>query len=348
MIRALAAILTLVLVAATVRAQTVIELRTGARVGIGGPITLGDVATISRADGTEPDATLPGTVLIDDPALELRDSSGRITLEIARVRELLDERVDWSDTVLRGGACRIVEIDADRLVAARARLNNADRPSGEGAGTLRDAIAWRIARSLRADAADLRLEWDPRDAHDLATPTAGRTVDARVTGSSDRFPVRYTVYEGDRVVVTGTATVGVSIRRRVAVAREPIARRTLVEPGSLIIERRWVSPALAPADPASVAGSESQRLIERGAIVRSVDVQPPVVVDRGDRVAVECIANGVIVRTEAWALESGRDGEIIRLKSIDDPKGQRPFNARLNGPGRAVAVADGTPVETSP
>jgi hypothetical protein len=60
-------------------------------------------------------------------------------------------------------------------------------------------------------------------------------------------------------------------------------------------------------------------------------------VRKGEVIAVHCAAGTFVIRTTARATREAREGEVIELESLGaDP---RRFLARIDAPGRAVAVA---------
>jgi len=330
------AILVVLLLAFAARAQTSVVLGRGVRVDVDRPVTLGDVAEITGDDAER----LGAIVLIPDLHAE-HVSSEPFDVDIERVRQVLDreDQINWALVSLSGSTCRIIQVDQAELDALRHIVTDPAADAAPARGpTLRDAIRWRLAAHFGVDHDDLRLGFDVRDAKKLAALTLGRQVEVTPTGESDKMPLRYTIYDGDRIEQTGILSVRVTIRREVVVAREALGRGDIIDLTLVAVEHRWVGPSVSPASPRNAIGNEIRASVPAGAVIERSTIDEPVVVRRGDRVVIECVTGGFVVKSEAWALESGRDGEIIRFKSVGDPKGEHPFNARLHGTGRAVAV----------
>ena len=70
-------------------------------------------------------------------------------------------------------------------------------------------------------------------------------------------------------------------------------------------------------------------------MVRESDVEPPVLVKRGERISVHCLSGGVVVRIKARALADAREGELVECRADG---GEQVISARVTG--RAVAVID--------
>jgi flagella basal body P-ring formation protein FlgA len=105
----------------------------------------------------------------------------------------------------------------------------------------------------------------------------------------------------------------------------------------VVREQRWLSPSMAAAGEGAI-GQVVRGRIGAGEVVLGRDVEPPMVARRGDVVSVDCLAGGLVVRTTARATENGREGEVITLQALNS---KRTFRARMDGPGRAVLLADG-------
>lgn len=313
--------------------QGTIALRGAARVEPGAPVRLGDVASLTGAEAE----ALAGLVLIPSDARR-----GRDTIDTELVRRAIDERAggtNWGRLTLGGASCVILPPQGAAPSAARPASTE---PAVTVTGTVRAVVADRLGRMLDASPTDLRLVFDDSDREVLGLPVGGRIVDVRPTGLSERMPVQVTVYEvgGESIAAARTIRVGVQVRRPVVLAAVARRRGDLVGPGDVTGEFRWVGPATAAMTPDRVVGSAVRSRLTPGAVVTPQDIEPPIVVDKGDLVAVHCVSGTIVVRLTARALGSARDGEVVRLQSLVD--GERTFYGRMNGRGRAVAVAPDT------
>ena len=77
-----------------------------------------------------------------------------------------------------------------------------------------------------------------------------------------------------------------------------------------------------------VVGQELRRSIGAGQPLTQADVQPPVLVRRGDPVTVYARSPGIQVRTTARAVEDGALGDLISVESLSD---RRRFFASVSG-----------------
>ncbi len=180
--RTILVVLAVILAAAAARADEIV-LRATARIAPGTDATLADIADLS---GRRAEA-LGGIVIV--PATSL--NAGWTRIDLARVTAALDDRggAAWGLLSLRGSECSVGIAAAERPKSAAIEPKGpAGQPaSAIGPETVRGFLAVKIAASLGVEPAALRLEFDPRDGDLLSMPTAGRTIDARITGSSDIF-----------------------------------------------------------------------------------------------------------------------------------------------------------------
>jgi len=330
--RTILAVFAVSLAAAAARADEIV-LRATARIAPGADATLADIADLS---GPRAEA-LGGTVIV--PAASL--TPGWTRIDLARVTAALDARGDvaWGLLSLRGSECSIGVAAADR---PKAPAPEPKGPAGQpadaiGPETVRGFLAVKIAASLGVKPAALRLEFDPRDGDLLSMPTAGRTIDARITGASDRVPIRISIFEGERLIAGRAIAVGALVQRQIAVAKREIRRGQIIAAADIQTEERWVGPALAAVRPEDAIGAAPKASLDQGQIITTNDIQSPVVIRRGDLVTVSSIHGGVLVRATARARSAATEGELVDLETLEpDRKQRRTFTARACGRGQAV------------
>jgi flagella basal body P-ring formation protein FlgA len=322
---ALGALVAVAVVSRAARAQDAIALRPVARVQASAPVYLRDVAELV-GPGAQ---ALGGTELA---GVARRPAS--VTLEDVR-RVLESAGANLGHVRLSGGVCEVrgpVEVAPARPDVAGAD-RGAQTPPREG--TVRAAVAARVADLLGVEPARLRLTWQEADAALLDTTVAGRVVTLDPAGAGDRIPVAVRVYEGERTVSAGTVRVGIEVLHGVLVATGPLSRGATLSAEGLVREARWLAPSVDPADESAV-GQVTRSRLEAGAVVRRGDIEPPVLLKRGDLVIVDCLVGGVVVRASARAAEPGRDGQVITVQTLHS---KRTLRARVDGPGRAVLVS---------
>ncbi len=303
-----------------------VALRSASTVPAGSRVTLADVAVL---EGNA--AAYGGVVVADAPS-----GNGAVRVTIDDVKRRLRETpgTNMGRLLLCGGECQVRGATSPASTPEVTPVK-ASRPS-PGVRTVRTLVQARLAEMLGVARDDLRLSWDEAQADLLDTPVDGRTVNIQPTGAGDRVPVAVRVYQGDTILASGSTRVGVEVRRTVMVARRTLQRADTISDEGISIETRWVPASMVPASPEGGVGSVARARVEVGAIIEQRQVEAPVVVRRGDLVSVDCVCGTVVVRTNARALENGRDGEVVTLQSLTSKK---TYQARMNGAGKAVLVA---------
>ncbi len=322
--------------AAAAYGQGTIVMKAAARVGPDAPVTLADVASL-----VGPDAEALGAMVIV-PAGE-RSGGGRERIDAERVRAALNlwsgaPPVNWGRLTLGGGTCSILPPLATPPKPKEGASPAAAVPDR---GTVRSVIAERLGPMLGVESSDLRLEFDAADADVLGLSIAGRTIDVRPTGVSERMPLAVTVYEtaaghAPTIVAARTLRVGVKVRRLVILASAAKRRGELIGPGDVTTETRWIPPGEQALTLDRVVGAAIRTRLAPGQEVSARDIEPPLVVGRGEVVSVHCVSGQVVVRTTARALDDARDGGLVKLQSLVDES--RTFYGRMDGRGRAIAV----------
>lgn len=327
--------------AGAARADGTVELRSSVRVAADAPVTLADLAILTGPDAER----LARVVIIEDIASEPTPGAGWLRVGVDRVRDVLGGQpgVNWGRLSLRGVACSVRSAGGPSEPAADADAATAGAPDARlydplGHATVRRRVGQRVAEVLGVPESDLRLTFDPGDLALLDTSTAGRTLEIKPAGSSAQIPLVITIYEHDRIVRTETIRVGVAVRRAVLIARTSLRRGELVEGADVSADEQWLTPGTRPGAPERVVGSAVRSRLAAGQVVLESDVQPPVVVQKGDLVWVHCLSDSVLLKRQARAMNTARDGEAVELQSLNS---KERFTARMNGRGRAVTIASG-------
>lgn len=325
-----------VLAAFSARADEVV-LRATARIAPGADATLADIADLS---GPKAEA-LGDTVII--PASEL--GAGWIAVPVDRVRAALDARagIAWGLLSLRGSECSVSSIAPKKstTVAQKPTGPAGESADGLGTATVKGFIAARIAAALGVEPAKLRLAFDTRDTDLLSMATTGRTIEARITGSSDRVPVRVSIFEGEKLLSSRSMNVAALVQRQIAIVTHDVRRGQILSADDVSREERWIGPELACVAPDDAIGNAAKAALDAGQIVTVNDIQSPVAIKRGDLVTVTSISGGVLVRATARARSGATVGELVDLETLEpDRKHRRTFTARACGRGQAVVSAE--------
>jgi flagella basal body P-ring formation protein FlgA len=320
---------------ANVVAQDRIILRPAASIS-GNVVRLGDVADVQGP------AMLAGVVIVKDLRAELGRGGEAATIDLPRVRAALEKvpAVNWGRLTLSGVPCRVKAATVEMPAASPAR--ELDAHPKEAAPTLRDQVVTWLAHAFACSPEDLRVTFDDAQGEALDASVAGVTTSIRSLGSSDRLSLAITTYRGD--VITNSLTIRVAplIRREIAVASRRIARGEPLTSDVLRTDEQWVPPSVVPIDARSLHGVIARSRIDAGTVIRPEHVDQPIVIKKGEIVTVDCVSGGIVVRAMARAMSAARDGEVIAFQYLES---KRSFNARANGPGRAVIVVDGEPEE---
>lgn len=309
------------------------------------PITLGDIAELRGNYAS----SLGGTVI----AGSIRHDSDITTISVAQVREALEKQrgVNLGRITLSGASCNVrvgrihndvgesdarADQDAAQPLGSLNNSPTADLSTTPRAGVVLPLIEARIAEILGVSIERIRVSFEKTDSDLLATPTDGRVVTITPQAMSDRIPLLVRVYEGERIAASGIVRAAVLVERKVAVAKERLTRGQTIRTEDVQFDTQWLGPSVQPADPAKVIGAAARNRVNPGAVIRASDLESPLTVKKGDQLWVDCISGSVVVQVYARAMENGRDGELVLFTS---PGGKKPFHARIDGPGRAVAMS---------
>jgi flagella basal body P-ring formation protein FlgA len=273
----------------------------------------------------------------------------RLTIEDVRREIAKDRTIHWGRLSLAGNECRLIPIEPVMIdeTESEASVPVVERrvPTGP---TVRDAAVARIHAHLGLPAERVRIEFEDREGavELLDHSSIGRTIDVRPIGSSDRLPLSITIYENQWIVARGIVRADLLVLREVVLPREALARGTTLTEDHLKVESRWVRPSTRLATPEQAIGAVLRARVNEETPLSFQDVQPPIVIKRGDHAIVHCLSGGIVMKLRARAMEDGRVGDEIEFTGLDGRKG-RAFVARVDGPGVAIIAADETPLPAS-
>jgi flagella basal body P-ring formation protein FlgA len=330
--------LALMAAALSAQAQDSVRLLRTARLQPGRQILLRDVAAIQ---GPHCDR-LAQLVVVADPAAEPADAGGWFTVELDRVLALLEEELGPKAgmVALSGSACSV------RVIGAPESRTEPERPAEPapsdvsalvGAATVRGAVARELCRILASEPAALRLAFDDSDAEFLDAAIDGRVLEISPTGASARMPIAVAVHEPSGAMLRRTVRVDVERRRTVAIASRTVERGRGIEAADIASEDRWLALGTPAISPDEAIGAVAQRRIKPGEQLVPQAVEPPVAINRGDRVWVRVVTRGLVVRREGHALQDGREGDQIEFAAVENSRER--FRAVVTGRGDAAVWA---------
>ena len=166
----------------------------------------------------------------------------------------------------------------------------------------------------------------------LALARCSSPLDIRFPYTSDqRLTAR--VNCGDAKPWSIFVTARIALWKQVVITAEPITRGTRISANQLTLGRANVTregnELYNRID--QVTGQRAKRSIGAQQPVSARDLEPALVVNRGDQVTLEVDRGGVTIRVKAIALEDGRLGEQISVQNVQS---KRDVIAEVVGTGR--------------
>ncbi len=314
------------------------------------PVRLGDIADIEGSDASQ---------VADTVVAATTDAGGSLTVTATTVRSLLDTQgINWARVTLGGHSRCVVSIGeqpSSELVDSipSALANPTDPISIEPTVTLQDRVITWLEGYTGIDRARLRVTPSRRDDEALSQVATHARYEFEPAGSAaiGRVPLEIRCYQGDRLVQTHRVALDVAMRVDAVVATRPIGRGQTLAPGDLDLREVFLTnkTATAVTDIDSVIGQVAGASIPSGAVLHTDQVSPPLMVRRGELMAVRCVSGNLVIKTVGRATRNAGLGELVEVRN---ERSRDMFTARLTGPRVGVMVA-GEPVneaadETSP
>lgn len=316
-------------------AQDVITLRPVARLAIGAPVTLGDVAVLSG--GAE---ALADVVILENP-MDQAGADRRLDVSLDDVREKLELAPGFAAgrMNLRGEHCRVIlrtPVVADESPASD--LRPAPK-SGIVGLTVQDHVEAKLLQTFGVPKDQLQLTYDDSDARLLAFATSGWTVDVQPVGSSATMPMRITMYDASGNIRDESVRVGVRILREVVRTTRALGRGAQLSREDYEIDTAWLAPDVPYIEPMAVGTVRLRRSTGAGEMLTTGHAEQAEVIKRGEIVSVHVVSGTFVLRSPARALEAGRIGDTIEFEPLE---GGGRFSAEVKAAGRAVAIAGAT------
>lgn len=308
-----------------------IEMRSTARVAVGDPVTVGDIAQVT-GDGAQEAA---GVVLIE----RAEAGDGWTEISVQQVRDALKAHgVRESALSLRGSSCGVLALGPwIRAETTTVKSEPVAKPA-RAEGTVREEVERVLSEAFGVPARDLRIVYDRRAIAFVDQARSGRSVLARVTGLGDRPSVRVRIFEGERTIDEQTVRCEVRIRRRVLVAGRDIQRGETLDPSRVRVLDQWLRPTTRPAPIEGFSGQVAARSIREGRVIEEHAIEAPILIKRGDLCTLSCVSGTILIEIQqVRARGDGREGDIIEFETRD----RRRIRARVDGPLRAIIVAGG-------
>lgn len=303
---------------------------------------------LSQIADLEGEAALAMGEVIVLTARELAAGGGAwMRVDIGAVRRAMDSAgANWGRIAISGGRC-MVRLGSAPVAAVGAAPAQAPEPVMEevpveaGAQTIKGHVADTLARLFGVERANIRLLFDPNDEDLLGQSEWGRRIVVQpvTTAGSARVLVDVRVFAGDRLAHSRRLSVEVEVRRRVVTMVKTVVRRAVIPADALSEAERWVAPSgPAPVESAGAAiGCIARTRLDAGSLLRVNELEASAVIRRNELATVHCLRAGFEIRTRARAQQDGAQGDVIEFTLEGS---NRPFLARVDGPGIAVADLD--------
>jgi flagellar basal body P-ring formation protein FlgA len=249
--------------------------------------------------------------------------AGTVSPATAKLPEMVVPQTKPAAPVASAAQIEEVQAILNRLV-----IEYLSRTSGRKA-------QWRA--SFRVDVSDvakLLAAKSPLECSGGGSPWTGK----------QRLAISFT---GDKGLTRVAVYADVTATEPIVVAVQPIERGHVLTAADVEVQQSENAPALRGREPVdsveSLIGMEAMRSIQAGDPVVLGDVRSPLLVKRGQEIAVYARGGGIQVRTIARAREDGARGELIGVESLEE---KEPFDAVVTGVGEAVVFSGSpTPVD---
>ena len=124
------------------------------------------------------------------------------------------------------------------------------------------------------------------------------------------------------------------ITARVVVMVKDVPSGRVIQDGDVALDARDVTVMPdAVSDPQAVTGFASRRSLRTGQVVSQRALLTPVLVQRGQSVAIEASHGGITVNVPGEAMDTGRAGEAVRVRNVSSGK---VIRARVIDAGKVV------------
>lgn len=125
-----------------------------------------------------------------------------------------------------------------------------------------------------------------------------------------------------RLVAAATVKLDIKLYREILVAARPIAAWEILTADSLQRERRDVGKLASGyiTDEQKVLGLAARRSLTPGAVITDSVLAKPVLIRRGQLIAIIARSGGIEVVAAGQALQDGAEGQVIRVQNIQSKK----------------------------
>jgi flagella basal body P-ring formation protein FlgA len=294
---------------------------------------------------------------------ELDGLDSAVELSVRDVRAALDDAdAHWGRINLTGRSV-VVRLPRSALVRAPKPMQQASVSLANPAGTPGDDDGWRtantligqnsiagavateLARALDVGPANLRLSFktsstgaataSPLDAHRVEPTDVRFELTPQDSILNERITFIARRWSGGSASPAQRLEVRAQILMSTVKAARDLERSAILASTDVSTDRAWLAPdhARRMVDLDAINGQRATRSLAAGELIEQRDVEPPVVIERGDRVNVRCLVGGVVITLTAEALEDAAEGDSFELRKIGE---RSTFVATATAPGEAT------------
>ena len=318
-------------------------------------IRLRDVADLK---GAQAEALGDTVVLSALPAV----ASAHVS--IGDVRRVLSERkINWARVSL--GGFRVCVVDR-KVAPAKVEVEPMDVPSEKspsGPAAANPAapieldsqltVGGRIVAALKdlagGNADNVTVTFADHDASAVRASINGDRIEInpQSRGPLGRIPVTVRRYRQGRLVQTIRVSATVTREVLAVVVKRTIARDQLVTRDDLEVRATTIEHAhVAPLTEVEQAvGLRALAALRKDMLIEPSHLAPPIAVERGRLVTVECVGGALRVTAVARALEAGAIGDVIQVRN---ERSRKTFAVRLTGRNRGTMALGGHPSDGLP
>lgn len=358
--RIILSLLLMAFAASDASAQIEVQLRKAISVKDVASVTLSDIAEIK---GTNTDR-LASLALPKELGTTTGDSRV-IVIDDLRKFMLTAREVNFGNVALSGQSVRVRKL-IEKPQSTEPTVTQQPTDAPPKGTSIRDVIPTRIALERNVSVDDLRITFNEADREVLDASIEGRSWSITPAGESDHLPLQVRIYSNEQLVLAKSIRVGVEVKKEVAIALRALRKGELIDPSLIKIESRWIAPSIEAAIPDTVIGKAARSQIDINSIIENRDAEEPIVVRKGERIVVDCMVDGVLVRSTMRAGAQARVGDVIVVQPLTLPKSARDKKnkanknspqpvqseatvyARISSPGRGVVTTQPAADETNP
>lgn len=175
-------------------------------------------------------------------------------------------------------------------------------------------------------ALDSRLSLADCDSAPIAERHNDKTIGRMSLVVSCASPVKWSIY----------IPVEVSVFHPVVISALPLAKNSTLEARHLSLKSIDISRIKGSYyfNISDVVGQENKRPLKPGKPIISTNLRPPMMVKKGDAIILFAQTGRLNVKTQAIALQDGRQGQQIQ---VQNKQSKRVVDARVTGPGTVKA-----------